>query len=150
MHPTMGIVMRHFRTHRRLYAPLAAVLMALFLQACTRWAPAPLEPAHLPAADQARVTLRTGQRVIVKSPVISGDTLTGTVPAGVVWSRPRPIPGIPLSQINTFEVRKVDAGATVGVVVLTAVAVAGVALWALAKSIRLGGGNWGCLGMCHP
>jgi hypothetical protein len=111
-------------------------MLALFLQSCTHWKPVALEPAELPTTSQVRATLHTGQQVIVKSPVISGDTLREASTGGVRWSRPLPRSGIPLAQINRLEVQEVDGGATAGVVILTGVAVGAITLLVLAKSWR--------------
>ena len=138
--------MRPTVRHSRLYSPLAAVTLALFLQACTHWTPLSLEPAKLPANGQVRATLRTGQRVIVTSPVISGDTLRSAATEGVRWSRARARPGIPLAGISTLEVQRADAAATAGVVVVSVVAVGAITLFALAHSLKSAGDF--CLPMC--
>lgn len=74
--------------------------------------------------------------MIVKSPVILGDTLREASTGGVQWSRPVPKSGIPLAEISRLEVQKFDAGATAGLVVLTGVAVAGITLLVLANELR--------------
>ena len=126
--------MRHFRTHSRLYSPLSAVTLAVFLAACTHWTPVPLEPAQLPAAGEVRAMLNTGQRVVITTPVISGDTIKSAVAEGSVrWSRLQPNPGIPLERIRMLEVRKIDGGATAGLIVLSAVALAAITLFAMLK-----------------
>lgn len=142
--------MRHFRTHSRVYTPMAAILMSVFLHACTRWTPVSLEPAATPVGGQVRATLRTGQRVIVKSPVIVNDTLREAVTGGVRWSRPQPRSGIPLAQISTLEVQKADAGATVGLIVVTGVAVAAITLLMLAKAFKDAGWGDGVCWFCGP
>ena len=119
------------------YSPAAATLLVLFLQGCTRWTPMAVQPAALPTTNKVRATLRTGQQVIVTSPVFSGDTLKEAVTGGIRWSRPlRPVlrSGIPLAEISALEVQKVDAGATAGLVVVTGVAVAGITLLLLADA----------------
>jgi hypothetical protein len=138
--------MRHFRKHSQLYAPIAAVTLALFVQACTHWTPVAVEPANLPATGQVRATLKTGNRVIVTSPEISGDTLRSAATDGVRWSRARARPGIPLAGISTLEVRKADAAATAGVVVLSVVAVGAITLFALVSSLKFDSGfcAWSC------
>ena len=131
----------------RLYAPMAAVALALFVQACTHWTPVTVEPANLPATGQVRATLKTGHRVIVTSPEISGDTLRSAATEGVRWSRARAKPGIPLARISTLEVQKTDAAATAGVVVLSVVAVGAITVFALAQSFKSSLGDF-CLPMC--
>jgi hypothetical protein len=130
--------MRPLGNHSRRKALVAAALIAVFLHACTRWTAVPLEPAQAPAAGPVRATLRTGQHVIIRSPVISGDTLREASTEGVRWSQPRPRPGIPLAQITALEVQKTDAVATVGVVVIGGLAVGGLIVFAVLKSVEAG------------
>lgn len=120
------------------YRAVAAVMLALFLQACTRWTPLPLEPVRVPAVGPIRVTLRTGQQVIIRSPVVSGDTLREAATEGVTFSRPLPRPGIPLAQITRIDVQQLDAGGTVAVVVLGGLIVGAVIVVVVLKSFEAG------------
>ena len=125
------------RSRRR--TPVAAVMLAVFLQACTRWTPVPLEPVRVPAVGPIRVTLRTGQVVIIKSPVVSGDTLREASTEGVTFSRPQPRPpGIPLAQITRIDVQQLDAGGTVAVVVLGGLILGAVIVVVVLKSFEAG------------
>jgi len=119
--------MRPFRSHPNRHASVAAVTLVLFLQACMRWTPVPLEPALIPAAGPVRVTLRTGQQLIVKSPVIVADTLREA-------SSERP--GIPLSQIAALDVQKTDEAATAGAVVIGALGLGALMVIAVLKAFK--------------
>lgn len=118
-------------------APIATVAVMAFLSACTYWKPESLEPVNLPRSSTIRATLHSGERVIVRSPVISGDTLRSSS-AGSIRSKP----SILLSDVRTLEREHTNAAA----VVVGLVAVGVVALVALAKSIKVG--DLGCMGMC--
>lgn len=108
----------------------AAGMLVLFLHACTRWTPVPLQPAQVPAAGAVRATLRTGQQVIFSSAVIAGDTLRDATAGGV--------PGIPLAQIAALDVQRSDAAATVAVVVIGGLAFGELIVLAVLKSIEAG------------
>jgi hypothetical protein len=133
--------MKHFRTHARLYSPVAALGLAAFLQACAHWTPVALEPAKLPVTGQVRATLRTGQRVIVTAPVITNDTLRSSATDQVRWSRART--GIPLARVCKLEVQMPDATATVGLAVLGAAVIGGAAVYAssMSKALKKGWGE---------
>lgn len=120
--------MKHFRSH-------AAVLaMVGFLTACSHWTPVAVAPSQLPHTGTVRATLRSGEQVVVRSPLISGDTLW---PASTRSFRSGP--GIPLSHVSRWEVEKTDgAWVFVGVVAIGAVV-------ALASSFKF---DLGCFTMC--
>jgi hypothetical protein len=81
------------------------VLLAVSLQACTRWNPVP-EPKSLATHPQStvRVTL-TGEakHMVVKHPTVVGDSL--------LWNEPEK-GGVKLSQIAWLESRSLDPVAT--------------------------------------
>jgi hypothetical protein len=129
--------MKNFRSHFRFFRPIATAALTAFLAACTHWQPVSLEPAALPRTGTVRATLHSGEQVIVRSAVISGNTLQPSS-AGSLRSRP----GILLSDVRTLEIEKTDAAS----VVLGVVAVGAVALFLIAKSIKIG--DMGCIGMC--
>jgi hypothetical protein len=93
--------MRQFRTRSLILRPIAAVLLAVSLPACTKWSLVP-EPKTLSSNPRStvRVTL-TGdaKHMIVKNPTIEGDSL--------VWNSPERT-GVPLSQIAWVEARSMD------------------------------------------
>lgn len=97
--------MRQFRTNRYLLRPMAAVLFAVFLQACTKWTLVP-EPKSLATNPKStvRVTL-TGdaKHMVVKNPTVVGDSL--------IWTSPER-GGVPLSEIAWMEARGWDVVAT--------------------------------------
>ena len=109
--------MRHLRSNIQLLRPIAAVLLAVSLQACTRWSLVP-EPKSL--ATKPRSTVRvtiTGDasRMIVRHPTIAGDSL--------VWNTPERR-GVPLRRIAWVEARTLDPVAT-GFFVLVGIAFLG-------------------------
>jgi hypothetical protein len=112
--------MRQFRTHSFVLRPIAAVLLAVSLQACTKWSLVP-EPKTLSSNPHStvRVTL-TGdaKHMIVKNPTIVGDSL--------IWNSPERT-GVHLNQVAWVEARSLDpiangffalVGATALVVIL--------------------------------
>lgn len=116
-------------------APIATVALASILTACVTWKPIPLEPVKLPRTGPVRATLRSGERVTITSPVLSGDTLWPVRRAGRA--------GIPVAQIRTLEAEQTDAtGVVVGVVALGALA-----LVLIAKSIKV---DVGCIAVPCP
>jgi hypothetical protein len=107
--------MRRFRTHH--LGPIAAVLLAVSLQACTRWSLLP-EPKTLALRTRGTVRLTTDgnpRHRIVKNPTISGDS--------IVWNDPER-GGLPLSEVEWVEARTLNPVAT-GFVVLVGVAFLG-------------------------
>lgn len=116
---------------------IATVALTAFLAACTYWKPESLEPASQLRTGTIRATLHSGDKVIVRSAVISGDTLRSSSAASF-----RSTPRIILSDVRTLEREQTDPAS----VVLGVVAVGVVVLAVLAKSIKVG--DLGCLGMC--
>jgi hypothetical protein len=122
---------------RRAYALLGRItlLAALGLHAgaCMSWKTQPVSPDQVVAKnpDQVRVTLGNGSRIVVARPTIIGDSLIGTAPG----SDPKPaMPRrvIPLSDIRSVQVQRVNAGKTallIAGVGVTAVAVIAAATW---------------------
>ena len=97
--------MRQSRTNRYLLRPIAAVLFAVFLQACTKWTLVP-EPQSLTTDPKSTVRLTlTGdaKHVIVKNPSVVGDSL--------VWTNPER-GSVPLNQVAWIEARSWDVVAT--------------------------------------
>ena len=89
------------RTNRR---PIAALLLLLYLPACTSWQvgrPTPEEFLENEQPDEVRVTQTDGSRVELMSPEVRADSLVGTPKGGTVH-----VVSIPLSEIQFVEVKK--------------------------------------------
>ncbi len=102
-------------TARRL---IACILLPCYLVACSSWKTQEASPQQVLEDEQpnkVRVTLADGSRVVLKEPVVSGDTLTGSVD-GEQRS-------IPLADVADVEVRKAEVVPTVALVVLGTAAV---------------------------
>ena len=98
------LVMAPTRTNRR---PIAALLLLLYLPACTSWKvgrPTPEEFLENEQPDNVRVTQTDGSRVELMSPEVRADSLVGTAKEGTVH-----VVSIPLSGISFVEVKKVSA-----------------------------------------
>lgn len=93
--------MRQLRSNIQLLRPVAAVLLVLSLQACTRWSLVP-EPRSLSTKPRStvRVTI-TGDasKMVVRNPTIAGDSL--------IWNNPERR-GVPLNRIAWLEARSID------------------------------------------
>lgn len=98
---------------------VSVLLLALYLPACNSYRlvanPATAIPAEPKVVEAARITYRSGERVVVKSPYVEGDSLRGTWPDGQ--------PGVvALSDISYTEVKTPDSmktgGLALGVVVV--------------------------------
>jgi len=97
--------MRQFSTDTRFLSVIAAVLLAVSFQACTRWSLV-RDPQSLAATPRRTVRLTTDgtpRHLIVKNPTISGDSIVWSVPARG---------GIPLSEVEWVEARAPDRMAT--------------------------------------
>jgi hypothetical protein len=103
------------------------LLAVLTLGGCMTWRPATLPPRSLLAGGQVtsvRVWGRAGGPVVLRTPVIIGDSLLGSAPDASWMDRT----AIALSDVTRVEVQRVDAGRTMLLVAAlgaTAVAVAG-------------------------
>jgi hypothetical protein len=93
--------MQRFGSKIQVLRPVAAVLLVLSLQACTRWSLVP-EPKSLVTNPRStvRVTI-TGDasKMVVKNPTIVGDSL--------IWNNPERR-GVPLNRIAWLEARSLD------------------------------------------
>jgi len=93
------------RTRSLVLRPIAALLLAVALNACTRWTLVP-ETKSLATTPKSTVRLTlTGdaKHMVVKNPTIVGDSL--------VWNNPART-GVPLSQVAWVESRSLDPIAT--------------------------------------
>lgn len=121
-------------TDSRASVLVPVLTLTLCQLACARWQPMSLDPLQLPATEQVRATLRSGERVIVISPVIERDTLKSRSGRGVPWSGSGQ--GIPRAQIVALEVQKTDAAATVATVLVGGVALGAIIVFAVLKSLE--------------
>jgi hypothetical protein len=87
------------------------VVLALHAGACMSWKTQPVSPDHIVAQDQVRLTLGNGSKVVVVRPAIIGDSVIGTLP-GASSSRIAQRVAIPLSDIQSVEVQRVNGGKT--------------------------------------
>jgi hypothetical protein len=106
-------------------------VLGLHAGACVSWKTQPVSPDQVVARapDQVRVTLGNGSRIVVAGPTIIGDSLIGA-PPGADPKRIAQRLAIPLSDVRSVEVQRVNAGKTalliagVGVTALVAIAAA--------------------------
>lgn len=101
-------------------------VLGLHAGACMSWKTQPVSPDQVVAKqpDQVRVTLESGSRIVIARPAIIGDSLIGT-PPGADTKRIAQRLAVPLSDIRSVEVQRVNAGKT-------ALLIAGVGVTALA------------------
>jgi len=116
---------RKYTSRARLVAIVAG---GAFLSACMTWKTQSLEPERFSAADSTqtvRVVLHSGETLIVRGPVITGDSLTGlrTKPGASADSLERV--GVPLAAIDHAEAQTYNVA---GPVVLTALGLAALVL----------------------
>ena len=96
--------------------PLSIALSVLVtLNACTSWQIAPTAPAQVVSErhpKQVRVRKADGRKVVLREPLVRGDSLLGL--AG------RDTTGLALGEVDSLEVKRVDAGKTTAFVLFTA------------------------------
>ena len=114
---------RKYTSRARLVAIVAG---GAFLSACMTWKTQSLEPERFSTADSTqtmRVVLHSGETLIIRGPVIMGDSLTGlrTKPGASADSLERV--GVPLAAIDHAEAQTYNVA---GPVLLTALGVAAV------------------------
>ncbi len=111
---------------------IACILLPCYLVACSPWTTQEASPQQViqdEQPDKVRVTLTDGSQVEVYEPVVSGDTLTGSVD-GEQRS-------IPLADVSALEVRKTNA-------LLTTAFVFGTIVGLLAIAVGICGASGGC------
>lgn len=160
--------MSFWRSHHWLRAALS--LLLLFTHTgCTSWRTQPVAPATLVEERQppaVRLTLQDGSKVVLHSPIVRGDTVVGLRQDSRVASggsagtasygpesnpRIEPPPGasdtvtVPLHEIRTIALKKVDAGKSVGMV-LAVVGVTVLMLVAACAATDCFEYNWGSYG----
>ena len=100
---------------------VAVIVLPTYLAACTSWRVQETAPAQLFEQEQptnVRATLTDGTTIELENPRVSGDRLIG-VRDGLET-------GVSLSTVEALAVREPDTGKTIGVVLLSVVAVVGV------------------------
>ncbi len=103
-----------FRKHIDFTRLVAVVMAGMFFSACMTWQTQSLQPERFSSADstqQVRLTLTSGDTLIVHAPLITGDSLMG------MQTRPGSPDSlyrvsIPLTAISEAQVWENDAGAT--------------------------------------
>jgi len=118
-----------FRKHIDFVRLIAIVMAGTFLSACVTWQPQSLQPERFRTADSTqtvRLTLTSGETMMVDAPVITGDSLVGVQP------RPGASPdslervSVPLATIRRLELQKYDVVepvAFIGLLVVMVVAI---------------------------
>jgi hypothetical protein len=95
---------------------LSLVLAILVtLNGCTSWRAESVAPAQLVSQrhpKQVRARRSDGQKVILRQPLVRGDSLLGL--AG------RDTTGLALNEVDSLEIKRVDGGKTAALVIFTA------------------------------
>ena len=115
------MAMAPIREHRR---TIAALLLLLYLPACTSWQvgkPSPEEFLENEHPEKVRVTQTDGSRVELMSPAVRADSLVGRVNGGTSVS-------IALSEVQKVEVRESDS-------TKTGLLAAGVLIWTMVSVV---------------
>jgi len=126
--------------HPPLRRLVACILLPCSLLACATWKTHEASPQQVLAdeqPDKVRVTLTDGSQVVLKQPVVSGDTLTGlsarTPPPGISAAAARRAMregqqvSIPLASVSGLELHKGEIGKTILLGTGIVVGVAGLA-----------------------
>lgn len=121
----------------RRYRPTAIVLLLVHTTACMEWRLSPLSPHQLieeESPEEIRVTLLSGERMVLTDPRIQADSVVGTLTEtvdGVTHIRPAPVH---VGDVQQIEVHHFNGRRTFG----TVLAVAGVAavVWACIEFSR--------------
>jgi hypothetical protein len=106
-------------------------VLSLFLPACTYWqvgTPSPAEFVSGKHPEVVRVTRTDGSKFELRSPTVLGDSLVGTAGGELVQEDTLRTVGVPLSDVQTVEVKKTSIGNTVGLVVVSVATVTFVAI----------------------
>ena len=115
---------------------VGCALLAGQLWSCTSWRVSEVAPRQLveeQAPSRVRVTRANGTKLILANPKLQGDTLYGSDSTGATRGA-----GVPLADVKQVAVRRGDGLKTVGLVLGTAVVVAGVGLAIIVASIPEG------------
>jgi len=104
---------------------LAISLLSSLPLACTYWQPLPPNPAEAISEkqpEQVRVTRTDGSKLQLRYPRVMEDSLFGTA-AGEEAQGDTTRVAIPLSDVQSVEVKRTNVGNTVGLVVVSAAVV---------------------------
>lgn len=104
------------RKHHHFVSAIVLLGACTFSSACMAWHTASLQPLRFNTDSSARLTLSDGTRLIVKHPVMVGDSLVWVHRSGAS-RRDSARSAIPTSDIRKVEVRRVDALRTIGLLV---------------------------------
>ena len=126
------------RKHREFVRVIALLMACTLSSACTAWHTTSLQPQQFSAEKsprKARLTLSDGTRLTARHPVMVGDSL--------VWAdgssaspRDSTRSAVLASSVRRVQVRRVDAGLTIGLVMLVGAAVGGAILYSIAASFE--------------
>ena len=103
-----------------------AALLIVLLTACHSWRRTSASPQQLISEEgpsSVRVTLSSGQVITFQNPLMINDSIVGMTESGLAGTASR--------DLRLLEVRRFSAGRTIGLVGLTAAAVAAVGFIAL-------------------
>lgn len=112
----MPAPLRFSRTHR---SPLAALLLVLYLPACTTWqigTPTPAEFVTREHPSAVRVTRTDGRRLTMLSPVVVHDSLSGGVRQYSHGVSTVPTVTVALAEVRDVAVERTAVGKTLLVV----------------------------------
>ena len=110
-------------TRNSLARRVIAALLLVLLTACHSWRPTTVSPQTLIPDEQpsaVRVTLTSGEVITFQSPMMRNDSIVSATDASVTAVASR--------DVRYLEVQRFDPGKTIGVLVLTAVGAAVVAI----------------------
>lgn len=129
-----------FRKHIDFVRLVVVVAAGTFLSACMTWQTQSLQPERFRTADSTqtmRLTLTSGDTIMVHAPVITGDSLVGmqTRPGAPPDSLERV--SIPLTAISQAEMKKTDHAENALIAIGLLAAIAGI--WAATNP---------CIGLC--
>jgi len=139
----------------RLYLSVGLSVLMLAggtLQGCSSWRHRPLTPPAFGAAkppSEVRVTLASGKRILLQSPVITGDSLIGIdFPLVEGFDSARRV-ALPLAEVHYEEARQANYGRTtllvVGVGIATLIVIGAMAYGSSSSSSSLGSSsNFSC------
>jgi len=125
------------RKHHEFVRVIALLVVCTLPNACTAWHTTSLQPQRFSAdssPERARLTLSDGTRVTARHPVIVGDSLVWANGSGEA-PRDSTRSAVLASSIRSVQVRRVDAGLTIGLVLLVGAAAGGAMLYSIATSL---------------
>jgi len=141
-----------FRKHLGFVRLVVVVVAGTFLSACMTWQPQSLQPERFHSADSTqavRLTLTSGETIMVHAPVVTRDSLVG------MQARPGASPdslervSIPLTAIRKAELKQHDLAGHArveahGLLVagLVAAAVVGIAAVVVAAELKSAFAGW--------